>query len=416
MIGLKIALRNIVKNSRRSVFTMVAIGVGFAAVNMFGGFQAYIFQGMRDALIYAQAQGHVSVFAKRVVTPENENEFGSTLITPLENKAIREEIAAYPELILATEHIQISGLLSNGDISMVFIATGRVPSHTDLIRSHAKGMIGKLKLFDGKPLLDNMPYGIGVSAGLAEKLHVRLDSDVIVMGPTVDGQINAMDAKILQLLESPAAELNDKFILVPMDFAKSLYNTQGVDRILILLQDTKDSEAVRDRLNRVFQEKGLGLEAKSWEEITPFYTKVKDLFNVIFCFLFVIVLVIVVMSVVNTMSMAVMERIREVGTIRAMGVKQRGVIRQFALESVLLSCLGSVLGVGMTFLGWLLVKIIEPTWVPPHITIRVPVEVYMVPEYMLITAFVLVILSMGAAIFPARKAARMNIVEALGHT
>jgi putative ABC transport system permease protein len=103
------------------------------------------------------------------------------------------------------------------------------------------------------------------------------------------------------------------------------------------------------------------------------------MFRVIFGFLFIIVLIIVVVSVVNTMGMTVMERIREIGTIRAMGVKKRAILKLFALESLLLSCMGCILGMGFTLLGWGLVKVLEPTWVPPHISMRVPIEVYLVP-------------------------------------
>ena len=415
MVWFKIALRNIHKNVRRSLFTTLAIGVGFAAVNMFGGFQAYVFQGLRDAVIYAQAQGHISIFKKNFPDTQSKNDPAKRLITPAEKQAVREEISGYPEVMLMTEQIRISGLLSNGDISTVFIATGRVPSETQFMRRQARGIIGMIKLFNGEALKDDMEYGIGTSSGLAEKLNSKIGSDIIVMGPTVDGQINAMDAKILQLFESPAEELNDKYVIVPLAFAQALYNTDGVDEILLMLKNTDESDIIKARLNKAFEDKGINLVAKTWEEIAPFYTKVKDMFVVIFWFLFTIVLIIVVMSVINTMSMAVMERIKEVGTIRAMGVKQKGILKQFAMESALLSCFGSLFGIGLTAIGWAIVKIVEPTWVPPHITIRVPIEVYIVPYYMVTTACILVLLSLIAAVFPARKAARMNIVDALGH-
>ena len=413
MVWFKIAFRNILKNARRSFFTVIAISVGFAAVNMFAGFQAYVFQGLRDAVIYAQAQGHVSIFKKGAQANVPDDPL-KRLITPDEKAAVEEELSKYPQVMLTTEQIQISGLLSNGDISTVFIALGRTPSQAQMIRRQARGMIGKIKLFTGEPLKDDISFGIGLSSGLAEKLNTGIGSDVIAMAPTIDGQINAMDAKILQLFESPAAELNDKYMVVPLEFAQSLYNTHGVDEILVLLENTEDSISIKERLNLVFAKNNLDLVAMTWEEIAPFYIKVKDMFLVIFWFLFIIMLIIVVMSVINTMSMAVMERIKEIGTIRAMGVKRRGIIKQFAIESVLLSCFGSLFGIGLTLIGWGIVKVLEPTWIPPHITIRVPIEVYIETRYLVATAAALIILSFVAAIFPARKAARMTIVDALG--
>jgi putative ABC transport system permease protein len=415
MIWLRIAFRNILKHTRRSIFTILAIGVGFAAINLFGGFHSYVFQGLRDTVIYSHAQGHVSVFKKNAQTLEAENDPVKRLIAPDEQALIKKIVSGYPEVIRNTGQLQLSGLLSNGDASTMFIALGIVPSDILWIQQKAAGMIGRLQMFTGKPLRDDALYGIGISAGLAKKLHLTLESDAIVMGPTVDGQINALDAKIVQFIQSPAQELDDKFMHVPLDFAQSLLNTQGVDRIQLLLSDLKDCASIKERLNRFFSNKKLDLVAVTWDENAPFYVKVRNMFRVIFGFLFIIVLIIVVISVVNTMGMTVMERIREIGTIRAMGVRKGGILKLFTMESLLLGCMGCVIGMGLTLLGWAFVKVLEPSWVPPHISMRVPIEVYLVPGYLLATTGSLILLSVAAAIFPANKAARLAVADALGH-
>jgi len=411
----KIALRNIFKNGRRSFFTILAIGVGFAAVNIFGGFESYIFRGLRDAPIYAQGEGHLAVFKKGTRIFDREIDPVRCLISGDEQKSARKIVEKYPEVILMTGQLRISGLLSNGDVSTVFIASGRVPSDMREIRSHGRGMIGTIRLYTGKPLQDSLSYGIGLSSGLARKLKVGTGSDVIAMAPTTDGQINALDARVMQLFESPAASLNDKLMFVPLKFAQSLYDTDGTDRLVVLLKDTRMSEAMKKELNRAFTAAGIDLEVKTWEDIAPFYTKVKNMFRIIFLFLFVIVLVIVVMSIINTMSMTVMERIREIGTLRSLGIRRRGIVLLFAIESALLGIFGSFLGLVLTLAGWLAVRMARPTWVPPHITKRVPIEVYLVPEYLVLTGVFLVALSLIAAVLPARRASGMNIVDALGH-
>lgn len=415
MTWFKIALRNILKNGRRSFFTILAIAVGFAAINIFGGFESYIFRGLRDAVIYAQGQGHLAIFKKGVNFFDKKADPAYHLIPGNVQESAQKIVTRYSEVILMTGELNISGLLSNGDVSTVFLATGRVPSDMQKIRSQGRGMIGKIRLYTGKPLADSLSYGIGLSSGLAKKLEVKIDSEVIAMAPTTDGQINALDAKVMQLFESPAASLDDKLMLVPLKFAQSLYDTDGADFLVVLLKDTRMAPSMKTKLNRAFTDAGIDLEAKTWNEIAPFYTKVKNMFRIIFIFLFVIVLVIVVMSTINTMSMTVMERIKEIGTLRSLGIRQRGIILLFAIESALLGILGSCLGLALTLTGWLAVKMAQPTWIPPHITKRVPIEVYLVPEYLVLTGFLLVALSLTAAVIPARKAAGMNIVDALGH-
>jgi putative ABC transport system permease protein len=77
--------------------------------------------------------------------------------------------------------------------------------------------------------------------------------------------------------------------------------------------------------------------------------------------------------------------------------------------------LGSMLGISLTLISWLIVEILRPGWTPPIIAKRLPLEIHVVPEYALFSVLCLVLLSMGAASLPARRAAYHDIVEALGH-
>ncbi|MDV3242983.1 MAG: ABC transporter permease [Methylocaldum sp.] len=415
MTWIKLALRNLFRNRRRSLFTILAIGLGFAAVNTLGGFTAYIFTSLKDSYIYAQGNGHLSVF-KTGFLQEGKLDPTRYLIDEEEMGVIQQVLARHPEIVVVAPQLHISGLLSNGKVSTIFIAAGRVPSAVRRINEHARGMIGKIQLFDGKSLEDDVIHGIGLSRGLAEQLNLDLGSDAVAMAPTVSGQINALDAQVFQLFDGPVEALEDKLMSVSLKFAQSLYDTGSVDRLTLLLTNDDTTETVRAQLAGELAAEGLKLEVKTWNELSTFYTKVKQMFDVIFLFTFLIVFTIVVMSVINTVSMAIMERTREIGTLRALGFKRRGIIGLFAAESMLLGILGSLLGMVLTLITWSGVAFFKPTWIPPQITRRVPLEVYLVPDYMLYSILLLIVLSLAAASLPARTAARMQIVGALGHT
>lgn len=414
MSWITLAVRNLFRNARRSLLTILAIGVGFTAVNALGGFTDYIFTSLKESYIYAQGNGHLTIF-KAGFLREGKLDPTQYLLSETEAAAIREVIVQHPEVVVVTPQLHISGLVSNGEVSTIFIAAGRVPSEIRQINRHAQGIIGRIKLFTGKQLEDEILHGIGLSTGLAEQLKFRIGSTPVAMAPTVTGQINALDAEVFQLFESPVEALEDKLVLVPLKFAQSLYDTTSIDRLTVLLDSTEKTEAVRAVLAQELARRGLQVEVKTWEELSTFYTKVKNMFDVIFLFTFLIVFTIVVMSVVNTVSMAIMERTREIGTLRALGMKRRGIMGLFTIESILLGVFGSVLGVALTVLTWSGITLLKPTWVPPQITRRVPLEVYLVPEYLAGSVLLLVILSFMAAGLPARKAARMEIVNALGH-
>ncbi|NIN00959.1 MAG: FtsX-like permease family protein [candidate division Zixibacteria bacterium] len=209
--------------------------------------------------------------------------------------------------------------------------------------------------------------------------------------------------------------MNDKVMRVPFRFAQKLYDTQGADRMAVLLARTESTEPTREQLRVAFSQRGLELEIRTWREMSQWYRKVKEMFDVIFLFLFIIVFIIVVMSVINTMSMAVLERTREIGTLRALGLKRKGVMLLFALESCLLGTSGTLGGLILTVLGWWGVEIFEPTWTPPGITANVPIQIEFVPETMLSSFVFLLVLCLIASLIPARRAARQKVVDALGH-
>jgi putative ABC transport system permease protein len=413
---IKISVRNILKNRRRSLFTILAIGLAFAAVNVFGGFTFYMFSNLEDSYIYSQANAHITIFKKDFFTKGKLDPL-RFLLDEKETQTVASIIKTFPEVLLVTTQLYISGLVSNGKISTVFIGVGRIPSEVRFINSRAKSaMLAKLRLFQGKPLQDDIIYGIGLSTGLAQILDLKLATDFIAMAPTVEGRLNAMDGQVFQLFDPAVETLNDKLIHVPLKFAQSLYDTQSVDRISVLLTDTRDTDRVRAKFVRALASRGLELEIKTWEEIDPIYTKIRDMFNIIFLFIFVIVFVIAVMSIINTMSMTVMERTREIGTLRALGVKRPGVVSLFATESAMLGILGSAFGAALTVGTCVLINnVFHPTWVPPIITRRIPLEVYLMPEYMLYSTGFLVLLAVGAAVIPARRAANQEIIDALGH-
>lgn len=408
---LKIALRNLIKNRRRSMFTILAIALGFSAVSLFGGFAQYMYIGTRDMAIYARCNGHLTIF-KEGFLEKGQLDPGRYLISPKELEAIRDFCSKIPQVDLLAPHLMISGLATNGKVSTIFMAQGITPSIVDAFLDRINYQIDDA---DGKKLEDSQIYGVGMARGLAELLGLKLGSDAVAFTNTVDGQMNALDMQVFQLFNTDLDLLNDKVMRVPLKFAQTLYDTDSVDRIAILLYNHEDTFKIRDELQRLLSAHLPDFEVKTWVEMSDWYRKIKAMFDVIFAFLFIIVFVIVITSVVNTMSMAVVERTREIGTLRSLGLKRRGVMILFALESLFLGLLGTLAGLALTFSGSLAVDIIEPTWVPPAVTSRVPIMIFLSCNQMVISFICLMFLCLVASLLPARRAARQNVVNALGH-
>ena len=172
---------------------------------------------------------------------------------------------------------------------------------------------------------------------------------------------------------------------------------------------------MRDRLLKKLKAAGIDCEIRTWKELSLGYLKMKSYLDMIFVFIASIVLGIVIMTTINTMGMAILERTKEIGTLRALGLKVKGVSLLFTLEGALLGFLGSIVGIMLHSVVWAVIRLYPPRYIPPGFSEHVEMWIDMVPWMLLLLIVCFVILSIVAAIIPARGAARKNIVDALGH-
>lgn len=405
-----LALRNVLRNKRRSLVTLLAICVGFAAISLFRGYTTNMYSGLKIMAIRGEGLGHLTIFKagwleKGKLDPEK------YMFSKEEIEKISDFVTEQHEVVLATPQINLSGIVSNGTVSTIFIAQGVVPKDDRTI----KGDSVASRPIKGEGLNEKKSYGVEVSQDLAKFLSMKPGSDGVIMAPTLDGQMNALDIHVLGVYNTGSDATNDKYMRFPFTFAQSLLNTDKADRIVILLKDTETTEKMRSLLIDKLTNAGIACEIKTWNELSLFYSKVRAMIDMMFFFIFCIVLVIVVMSNVNTMGMAVMERTSEIGTLRALGLKRRGISLLFAMEGGLLAVLGSAMGALLHTCVWAVIRAVRPTYIPPGVSTPVALTVNLVPQALYMLGICLIILSLVAAIIPARRAARQNIVNALGH-
>src|SRR5262249_2634863 len=152
---------------------------------------------LRDGYIYAQGNGHLTIFKTGFLTAGKLDPRGY-LLSAVELRTLTDLAGSFPDVLLTTPQLHISGLLSNGKVSTVFMSARYVPSDIRRINSQAQGVIGRLRLFTGKPLEDERIYGVGLSSGLARQLQLDFGANAIAMAATLDGQINAFDVEVRQ--------------------------------------------------------------------------------------------------------------------------------------------------------------------------------------------------------------------------
>ncbi|HEV8132025.1 MAG TPA: FtsX-like permease family protein, partial [Acidobacteriota bacterium] len=181
-------------------------------------------------------------------------------------------------------------------------------------------------------------------------------------------------------------------------------------------KNTEETSAVAADLKSAFAKQAWSLEMRDWSQLATFYHQVVLLYNGIFGFLGIVVFVIVVLSVANTIMMSIFERTREIGTLMAIGTKRTRVWTMFLLEGLFVGILGGVLGIAIgSLIGQLITQAHIQLPPPPGYTRGYPLRI-MLKSSILTTAFVIsVVTATISSIFPALKASRLKIVDALGH-
>jgi putative ABC transport system permease protein len=408
-----ISLRNILKNGRRSLMTILAIALGFGAINLFQGYVHSTYQGLSNAAIHGSGLGHLTIFKKGFQTqgklhPEK-YQFNRKEVEDISG-ILRKD----PEVELVTPRLSVSGIVSNGKNSTIFIGEGLVPADDAVIR----GNLTKFRGFSGTFLSDKEPAGVIVGSDLAAMLNLKQQDYAVILSNSYDGMANALDAKVTGIYNTGTSATNDKMMLMTFQHAQDLVDYQGAERLVVLLKHGGDEKAdalTAENMRSMLSKAGYDVEIETWAKLSVFYNQVKNMLDMIFFFIFSIVLVIVVMSVINTMSMTVMERTREIGTLRALGFKQYGVKFLFSTEGMLLGLLGSLLGSLLFFGVYFIITMTHPTYVPPASSNPVPLRVDLVWPALTRNVVFMLVLSMIAAFVPARRSAKMSIVDALGH-
>jgi len=462
---LKTAARNIFRNSRRSLMTGSAVAAGSLAMLLFGGFVLFIFSGLETSNV--QRVGHLSVFRNGYFLFGN----GNPAAYGIEDyqrvmKLIAEDEVIKPRLNVLTPTQSLVGIAGNfsggNEASKTFLGAGIVPSARDAMRQWDERRTGNIfkpdpRLSDDDDTRGLIGLGMARILGLCGPLKITacpaaperapdpaaakpredvtslaaIDAAPVpvdkpaaphleLLAATAGGAPNVVSLSVAGAEPQGVRELDENYIVMHLGLAQQLVYGRGEHKatgIVLQLHRSEDLPAVRARLQKIIADNHLDLEVRDFLDLSPFYVQVRAMFGSIFIFISLVMGVIVLFAVVNTMTMNVMERTNEIGTIRAMGVRRGGVRIQFILEGALIGAIGATIGALLAIGVATLVNHAGLMWTPPGNSSPTAfgVDVMNHPALVAITWLVLTLVAMTAAIIPANRAARLSVVDALRH-
>ena len=411
------ALRNLSRNRRRTAISLAIVAAGAAALILTAGFVRFSFDGLREALIHG-GLGHLEVVRAEAIAARGASALDRPLAFGLEDwRALAGEIERRPHVVATGPTLQMMGMVSkNGGEPVSFVGRGVEPE-----RDRRMGF--EVKLRSGAALADAAPEEgadtVLLAQGLARSLGVGVGDTVTLLAVDPDGMLNALDARVAGIVTTGVADLDTRYLKTHLATAQRLLQTERTSDLLVVLDSTDASEAVAADLARQFDRREPQqprLAVVGWRERAAFFDQVRNLYLGIFWFLGTIVFVLVVLATSNTLVMTVLERMRELGTLRAIGTGRAQLAALLLAEALWLGLLGGALGAAA---GWLLTWAINAAQLkmppPPGAVSPIDLQLAYVPA-----AFGGAIALMGivlavAAIGPIVKATRLRIVEALGH-
>jgi len=404
-IGSELALawRNVLRQRRRSAVGVGAVAFGVIAMLLAAGFIEWIFWAMREDTIRSRI-GHIQV------TLAGYRESGVAepfrFILPARSPEL-EAIEGTPGVLAVAPRLAFSGLLSLGETTLSFIGEGVDPAKEE---EFSRGVV----ITAGEALSASDPRGVVVGQGLAASLGVKVGDKVVLLVNTGSGGVNASEGHVRGFFSTVSKAFDDAALRVPIAMAQQLLRIQGAHLWVAVLDDTSRTQAVIEALGPSLKDRGL--EVVAWTELADFYNKTVVLFSRQVLVMKLIIAAIIVLSISNTMTMSVLERTGEIGTAMAIGVRRAGILRQFLTEGVLVGAVGGVAGVLLGIVLALAISGFGIPMPPPPGMARGFVGEIRVTGGLVADAVVLALATtLLASAYPAWKASRMNVVDALRH-
>ncbi|MGR2680476.1 ABC transporter permease [Chromobacterium haemolyticum] len=457
MNTLKLAWRNLLRNRRRTLATLSTMIIGLVAVLLFGGYNRTVQYGLQTGMV--RAGGHLQVQHRDyfLYGSGNPAAYGirdyRTVMRQIENDPVLR-----PMLTVVTPTLSLGGIAGHyaAGASRTVIARGsEVDAQNRLRRWDDYGFNDKRKPV---ALTGTAPNAAVIGTGVARVLQLCAafklkdcapppvpaggddlpadlaalsaavppaggrDDQIELLAATAAGAPNVARLQVAKVESQGIKELDDMYVGLHLRQAQQLVYGQGepmATAIVLQLRHTAQIPAAEARLRQLFATRlrGQPLAAHDFATLQPQYGQITGMFGTIFGFLAVLIACVALFTIGNTMNMVVLERTVEIGTLRAIGLRRRGIQRLFLCEGCLLGLGGGVLGIALALLLAWLINHAGLTWLPPGQVDPSPILVRVWGEWrmMAVTAGGLMAMALLSSWWPARRAAAANIVEALRH-
>ncbi len=400
-----LALRNVFRDRTRTAVAILAIAAGCAALIVNGGVIFNIFRELREDAIRGR-HGHLQIY-RRGYTEGHLRDPGRFLVPSDEADRAIALVRGLPHVEWVTRRREFSGMISRGDRYVAFVGIGVEPDQDPQFSRH-------MTFRAGRALSPDDPYGIVGGIGLVQRFDGAPGTLLTLLTNSESGSLNAVDVTLRGVFEGGLKEYDDWTLKAPLRTVQELLVDDRTEQMVVLLDRTDNVAAVQTDIESAFAREGLDLEVKPWTQLALFHNQVVSLFNRELDVIKLIIGTIVILGIANTIGMSIVERRRELSTLRALGLEPRVVAGLLMTEALLTGLLGGAIGVVLGIVVAKLVTLVGITFPsPPGATRPFVGGVDIVPGIVAFSFCLSVVATLVAAVLPAWKAVRRPIAETL---
>lgn len=460
MNTITLALRNLLRNRRRSLTTLLAVMLGAISILLFGGYVRNVVYGLETGFV--MQSGHMQIQHADFFRfgSGNPAAYGIANYRNIIDRLKRDPVLE-SKLAVVTPTLQIGGLAGNfaAGVSRTVIGQGVEVAEQNHLRqwndyefpvtepelpltgtgmdatvigdgvARVLQLCAQLKVNDcerkavkAEVSQANEPDDIAALAGQDTPTHKDNPTQIELLAPSPRGAPNVVQLNVVKAEQQPVKELDDIYLAMHLAEAQRLIygkSTPEVTAIQLQLKHTSDLPMAKERVEKILSQEFASqpLTVLDFADLNPFFTQTINMFDVIFGFISILIGAIVLFMLANTMSMTVVERTVEIGTLRSIGLRRDGIRRLFIFEGLFLGLIGAILGVVISIVISSIINHSGLTWIPPGRMLPVPLTVRVWGEVRLIAGSMIGLMAVAtiSAWWPARRASELTIVDALRH-
>ena len=394
--------RNVIRHGRRSAAAAAAVTFGAVSLILAAGFIEWIYAAMRDGAIYS-GLGHIQVV--RPGYPERGTADPFNYLLPQDAAELR-RIESAEHVLKVSPRLRFSGLVSLGDVSLSFIGQGLDPER-EIGAEYA------MIVESGAALSNEDAAGILLGQGLAANLGAKVGDTVVLLVNRRGGSVGGVEARVRGTFSTPTKAYDDVAIHAPLGLANDALQAGGAHLWVVYLEHTRYTAPLVASLRKTL---GDDFQLLPWYDLADFYNKTVRLFSRQVLVMKIIIALVVILSISNTMLMSVMERVSEIATSMALGVRRSRVLSRFLVEGFLIGLIGGVIGLA---LGYVLAAGISHIGIPmppaPGMARGYLGEILVTPRLAWEAVLMAGATALLASLYPAWKASSMVMAEALRH-